>query len=163
MSTRSRLGIFAATTAAFALGIAGAQAPPATAADKLVVHEWGTFTSVQGSNGIGLEGLQHEEERLPAFVYSRTKVRDCPLRKYGYKGLEVPVESVTQKMETPVIYFHTTRARTLDVRVDFVKGLLTQWFPVSDRLGPAEGEPSQGRLDLKTIDRSFLSWKIELL
>ena len=24
-----------------------------------VVHEWGTFTSMQGSDGIGLEGLHH--------------------------------------------------------------------------------------------------------
>jgi hypothetical protein len=158
--SRSRLAAFAA---AFVLGTSwtGAQAPQG-ADDKLVVHEWGTFTSVQGSNGIALEGLQHEEERLPGFVYSRTKVRDCPLRQYGYKGLEVPVTNVTQKMETPVIYFHTAKARTLDVRVDFVKGLITQWYPVSDRLGPPEGTPAQGALDLAKVERSFLEWKIEL-
>jgi hypothetical protein len=44
-----------------------------------------------------------------------------------------------------------------------VKGLLTQWYPVSDQLGPAEGTKEQGPLDLKTVDRSFLSWKIDLL
>jgi hypothetical protein len=141
---------------------AGASAQTQASDDKLVVHEWGTFTSVQGSDGIALEGLQHEEERLPPFVYSRTKVRECPLRQYGYKGLEVPVSGVTQKMETPVIYFHSKTARKLDVRVDFVKGLLTQWYPVSDRLGPAEGAFKDGPLDLAKIQSSFLSWKIEL-
>jgi hypothetical protein len=156
----SRVAAFAVLLVIGATSV-GAQSP-SVAEDKLVVHEWGTFTSVQGSNGIALEGLQHEEERLPSFVYSRTEVRDCPLRQYGYKGLEVPVTSVTQKMETPVIYFHTKKARTLDVRVDFVKGLLTQWYPVSDRLGPPEQAQSKGPLDLATIDRSFLEWKIEL-
>src|SRR5262245_26122504 len=103
-----------------ALGKGGeAQPPPgapAPASDPLVVHEWGTFTSVQGADGIGLEGLQHEEEGLPDFVYSRAKVRDCPLRDKGYKGLEVPATHVTQKMETPVLYFHTKTPRRVRVR-----------------------------------------------
>src|SRR5688500_18636621 len=81
----------------------GAASPP----DPLVVHEWGTFTSMSGAPGVALDGLQYEEEQLPAFVYSRSEVRECPLRKQGYKGLEVPVENVTHKMETPVIYVHT--------------------------------------------------------
>jgi hypothetical protein len=162
MAIQSRAAVFAALAAAV-IGMGSARGQTPAPADRLVVHEWGTFTSVQGSDGVGLEGLQHEEERLPAFVYSRTKVRTCPLRNYGYKGLEVPVTSVTQKMETPVIYFHSKIPRTLDVRVDFVKGLLTQWYPVSDRLGPPEETVQHGPLDLKTIDRSFLSWKVELL
>jgi len=35
---------------------------------------------MQGADGIALEGLSREEESLPRFVYSRSKVRDCPLR-----------------------------------------------------------------------------------
>jgi hypothetical protein len=131
--------------------------------DPLVVHEWGTFTSMQGSDGVGLEGLQREEERLPSFVYSRTKVRDCPLRTYGYKGLEVPVEHVTKKMETPVLYFHSATPRRVRVRVDFVKGLISQWYPVSDLLGPPEADPAAGPLDLAKVDRSFLEWDVDLL
>src|SRR5207244_2239666 len=73
---------------------------PAGAAGRFVVHEWGTFTSVQGADGVALEGLSREEESLPDFVYSRTKVRECPLRDKGWKGLEVPADHVTQKMET---------------------------------------------------------------
>ena len=51
-------------------GVAALAAGPA----DLVAHEWGTFTSLQGSNGKVIEGLQHEEEGLPSFVYSRNRV-----------------------------------------------------------------------------------------
>jgi hypothetical protein len=34
------------------------------------LHEWGTFTTVSGSNGGLLAGLHVEEEHLPPFVYS---------------------------------------------------------------------------------------------
>lgn len=151
--------------AARALGGGGPDrgAPP-PANDPLVVHEWGTFTSMQGSDGTTLEGLQHEEERLPPFVYSRTKVRECPLRGVGYKGLEVPATGVTQKMETPVIYFHTRTPRRVRVHVDFVKGLLTQWYPVSDLLGPPESaHVEDGPLDVSKVERSFLEWDVDLL
>jgi len=34
------------------------------------LHEWGTFTTVSGSDGQLLSGLEIEEEHLPSFVYS---------------------------------------------------------------------------------------------
>ncbi len=129
----------------------------------LVVHEWGTFTSMQGSDGVTLDGLQHEEEGLPDFVYSRTKVRECPLRDRGYKGLEVDVTNVTEKMETPVTYFYSDRPGRVHVRVGFEHGLLSQWYPVSDLLGPPERRPEDGPLDMSKVDRSFLDWKIDVL
>ena len=135
----------------------------ALAKESLVVHEWGTFTSVQGSDGVALEGLQHEEESLPSFVYSRSKVRACPLRDRGYKGLEVDVEHVTRKMETPVVYFHSPVAQRVRLRVDFRKGLLSQWFPVTDRLGPPEKAADFGPLDVSKVERSFLEWEVDVL
>ena len=148
-------------------GDAAPSAPAGTASpaegDALVVHEWGTFTCLQGADGVGLEGLSHEEEALPGFVYSRAKVRDCPLRAVGWKGLEVPAEHVTQKMETPVLYFHGKAARRARVRVDFVGGLITQWYPVSNLLGPPEGARDAGPLDVSKVGRSFLEWDVDLL
>ena len=144
------------------LSLAGdGAAPPAKS--PFTVHEWGTFTSVQGADGVGLEGLAHEEEALPEFVYSRTKVRDCPLRAQGYKGLEQPAQHVTQKMETPVLYFHTGEPRRVRARVDFVKGLITQWYPVTDLLGPPEGACDAGPIDVSKVERSFLEWEVDLL
>lgn len=161
----------AAVLAAVALVLAAARSGTAQVsatrggggASPLVVHEWGTFTSMQGADGGGLEGLQHEEERLPEFVYSRTEVRECPLRAYGYKGLEVPVTHVTQKMETPVIYFYTDVPRKARVRVDFDRGLISQWFPVSDLIGPPEASEDEGPLDLSRVARSFIQWDVELV
>jgi hypothetical protein len=139
-------------------------APGATPAESpLVVHEWGTFTSMQGANGVLLEGLNREEESLPSFVYDRSKIRDCPLRDKGWKGLEVPADHVTQKMETPVIYFHSATSRRVRVRVDFMKGLLTQWYPVSDLVGPPEGPRGSAPLDVSKVARSFLQWDVNVM
>jgi hypothetical protein len=164
MRTRTLcLTIGAAVAAAAAgIGLAGDDAPPKPA-DPLVVHEWGTFTSMQGADGLVLEGLSRSEEELPDFVYSRTKVRDCPLRDKGWKGLEVPADHVTQKMETPVLYFHSASARRLRVRVDFMQGLISQWYPVSDLLGPPEGARDAGPLDVSKVERSFLEWDVDVL
>lgn len=134
-------------------------APP----PSYVAHEWGTFTSVQDSDGVTLDGLQHEEEGLPDFVYSRTEVRDCPLREFGYKGLEMPAENVTKKMETPVIYFYADQPLHVRTRVCFNHGILSQWYPVCDTLGPAEGRPEDGRLDMAKVDKSFLEWGVDVL
>src|SRR4051794_35372590 len=81
----------ASLTLLFALGackpggvdpIAESSAPsgaqPVSVVDPLIVHEWGTFTSMQGSAGADLEGLQHETESLPAFVHSSTIARVSP-------------------------------------------------------------------------------------
>lgn len=141
----------------------GPAPPPAKVPSPFTVHEWGTFTSVQGQDGVALEGLSREEEALPSFVYDRTKIRDCPLRAKGWKGLEVPADHVTQKMETPVLYFHSAAERRVRVRVDFVKGLISQWYPVCDLLGPPEGARDAGPLDLSKVDRSFLQWDVDLV
>lgn len=153
-----------AAAAAVAVAAGAAFRSPAEGADDpFVVHEWGTFTSMSGSDGVALEGLSREEEALPEFVYSRTEIRDCPLRAQGWKGLEVAPDHVTQKMETPVLYFRSRSARKARVRVDFVGGLITQWYPVSDLLGPPERGAADGPLDMSKVGRSFLEWDVDVL
>ncbi len=39
----------------------------------LIVHEWGTFLGMNGSDGASLDGMYHEEHALPAFVHSRSR------------------------------------------------------------------------------------------
>src|SRR4030095_12320626 len=85
-------------------------------ASPLIVHEWGTFTSMYGSDGLVLEGLQHEEEKLPAFVYGRNTESPgaapsgcVPDRDPCYcKCLEAGADGgilggVTQKLETHLV------------------------------------------------------------
>src|SRR2546421_3458348 len=79
----------------------------------IVVHEWGTFTSMLGSTGQSLEGLHHEEEALPSFVHARSS------DTVGMKGLAMPPTGVTQKLETPVLYFYTQTAQAAQGHVDF--------------------------------------------
>jgi hypothetical protein len=64
-------------------------AAPAT--NDLIVHEWGTFLAMQGSEGVTLDGMYHEEHALPGFVHARSRDQ-----------LRLP--SVLLKGETPVIY-----------------------------------------------------------
>ncbi len=111
---------------------------------KFEVHEWGTFTSVQGSDGNTLSHLEIEEEVLPPFVHNRTETLEngaldgcqgCPghcCKMECCDDLRTPANlpvSVTQKMETPVLYFYSDVPRKVDVRVDFPKGLISQFYP----------------------------------
>ena len=86
-----------------------------------IVHEWGTDTIVVGSDGSLQRGLHHEEEDLPGFVYDRLKA--------GTLIGSMPSESVTIKMETPVTYFYSPNPVLVNARVEFPKGVLTQWYP----------------------------------
>ncbi len=153
------LGIAACT------GILSSKAQPA--ATSLVVHEWGTFTSVSGHDGItlGWRPLTVESE-LPSFVYSvdrpsTGRQQPAPLTQVPPKltplapkplqtrqqpthpqptrpqtpqprELRYPSKSATPvsvRMETPVIYFYAKEETAVSVRVDFVGGKITEWYP----------------------------------
>jgi len=92
-----------------------------------VLHEWGTFTTIAGADGVVLEGLTYDDHQLPDFVYQRARCRD------GFEGVRC-------KMETPVLYFYSDRERELSVRVGFQPGLLTQWYPQVHGVFPPAGE-----------------------
>ncbi len=113
------------------------------------LHEWGTFTTVAGSDGVLLSGLEREEEVLPAFVHAHHGLqnggRPDPaelsriLQQHGtfgipstFKGLgRRPLAGVTVKMETPVIYFHSEETTPIraKVKVGFEGGTISQWYP----------------------------------
>lgn len=116
----------------------------------LVVHEWGTFLSVQGSDGATLGGMIDSEESLPMFV------RERALTGRNRAGM-------FQKMETPVTYFYTDRPMTAEIRVDMPRGLLTHWFPAVQTFGPAPAIPTKATAAKPTLPESFLDWgKVEL-
>lgn len=91
------------------------------ASDRFVVHEWGTFTSFSGSDGIKLEFRPLLENDLPAFVSTRFKQSGFWLGKYSLPAI--------QRMETPVTYFYTPVERDVSVSVEFPEGLLTEFYP----------------------------------
>jgi hypothetical protein len=133
----------------------GAIDPVGPSARGLVVHEWGTFTSVDSSTGVLMEGLHHEEEPLPAFVHGRGAVAGSPVAPGGMKSMETQPVGVTQKMETPVLYFYGGAPTGVRVRVDFPAGVVSEWYPNAASFGPALGTvsvPSAG----------FIEWRGEL-
>jgi hypothetical protein len=102
-------------------------------------HEWGTFTSVQGADGVLLEWYPLESSRLPAFVYSWMQPgvsRQLPAQLGLSKGMPA-----LQRMETPVIYFYSDTEQSVDVTVEFPQGRITEWYPQATQLGPSTMPP----------------------
>src|SRR5688572_26048414 len=127
-----------------------------------IVHEWGTFTSFSGSDGISLDFRPLVDEDLPQFVIDRPKQAFINERRNlaflrGYTGKAVVLSK--QRMETPVTYFYTDHERIVDVSVEFPQGLLTEFYPPVRDFGPAfkKGQP-------EPLEGSWLRWgKVRLL
>ena len=111
---------------AAAAGLAAADRPGSKS--SLVVHEWGTFTSVAGADGQAVPWRPlNGPSDLPCFVHV---LKDGP-KTWVPGGL--PAVSALVRMETPVIYFYAPPGaeQTVDVRVDFNQGLMTEWYPTA--------------------------------
>ena len=123
----------------------------------LVVHEWGTFTAVAGSDGASLDWRPLAgADDLPSFVYQiggaarglrnggspcgcgtcapegdGPECRECFHRNCACKKCIV----ATVRMETPVLYFYSPKEITARVRVDFPRGRITEWYPKARGVG----------------------------
>jgi hypothetical protein len=97
--------------------------------DPFIVHEWGTFTSFSGSDGVRLEFRPLADEDLPPFVLDR-------FLQSGLNSFRKAMVRTRLRMETPVTYFYTERERDVNVRVDFPEGLLTEFFPPVRSMSP---------------------------
>jgi len=108
-----------------------------------IVHEWGTFTSVQGAEGVPIAWNPLQTTKLPKFVYDWTKpgLNRLPagVLNPGSKSAFVTL----QRMETPVIYFYSDTERVVDVAVRFPQGLITEWYPQANEIGPSAFPPAR--------------------
>jgi hypothetical protein len=143
----------------FLLGVAGFS--PLSAEERLVVHEWGTFTALQDDDGTPLGGINVDDEPLPAFVHNLSQhvlSKSVGIENIYMKGVPERHPYVTLRLETPVIYFYPPRGRTvptnLSVHVDFHGGWLTQFYPQAEAVAPGLKE---GKFHFGTINRSTLS------
>lgn len=92
----------------------------------LVLHEWGTFTSIAGGDGVALDWQPlNGASDLPSFVYDLK--RDGGYR--GTYGIRGKGEVAKVRMETPVIYFYTKQEMEINVSVSFPNGKITEWYP----------------------------------
>jgi hypothetical protein len=103
--------------------------PSPSAASDYTAHEWGTFTSVQGSDGNLLPWNPLQSSELPKFVYSSGNLANPFV-------ITKPSLITLQRMETPVIYFYAKEPMKVDVDVAFPKGFITEWYPQVTMLNP---------------------------
>jgi hypothetical protein len=108
------------------------------AAEPLVIHEWGTFTSLQDEQGRTIGGLNTDEESLPEFVHDLYPISIGSSRvvpPFGFsKGISVNHPAVTMRLETPVVYVHLPPGQssaTFDLTATFHGGFLSQFYPMA--------------------------------
>lgn len=99
---------------------------PAPKPERLVAHEWGTFTSVASDTGEPTRWAPWTgPPDLPCFVYQ------------SHAGVKFSIAGLV-RMETPVIYFYAPTAMKVSVDVDFPKGLVTEWYPAATSVGQSK-------------------------
>src|SRR5262245_57452620 len=98
--------------------------------NAVIVHEWGTFTSIAGRSGEAVEWTPlGGTTDLPCFVHRLPNgSANSNIKGPVYAG----GLSATVRMETPVLYFYTSRLRTVNVNVRFQQGLISEWYPQAD-------------------------------
>lgn len=112
--------------------------------NNYTVHEWGTFTDVQGGDGKLLPWRPLQTSELPGFVrdwhspglnrrFAGFFTGNEPLLSTGNKSFMITL----QRLETPVMYFYSDQAMRVDVRVNFPGGLITEWYPQATQIGPS--------------------------
>jgi hypothetical protein len=128
----------------------------ANAGEPFVAHEWGTFTSVQGSDGVQRQWAPAIATDLPEFVYSRA------VNNGGFTDVSLAGDAGKDsfqafvRMETPVIYFYSAIEREVDVRVDFPEGRITEWYPQATNVGPHAARAS--RVPTPPAGPSLIEW-----
>ena len=91
----------------------------------LTAHEWGTFTSIAGRNGLPMKWSPlNGSADLPSFVEHLNGAQF----KAGLRG--------TVRMETPVLYFYSPHETEVSVKVRFANGVITEWYPRASRVEP---------------------------
>jgi hypothetical protein len=104
--------------------------------DDLAVHEWGTFTSVQGGDGKLMQWKPLQTSKLPGFVHDWRKP-GLNRQVGGILAFGKGAMTSLQRMETPVIYFYSKKEQVVDVNVQFPKGTITEWYPQVAEIGPS--------------------------
>jgi hypothetical protein len=157
----SRRSLLAVVAAVLCPGLVWAESN-----DKLVVHEWGTFTVLQNERGEQLGGINIDDEPVPKFVHNLNPYvlqSSYTLREVRSKGAPQRHPYVNVRLETPVIYFYPPKSQDgpmrVNVDVSFRGGWLTEFYPYAAAVAPGLKENSFefGAITPQTFSR--LSWR----
>jgi hypothetical protein len=151
-----------------AVWLGSALSGAAAEANRLVVHEWGTFTSLQDEQGRELSGINTDDEPVPDFVHNLNRfllsrpVLSSLHWQYRQKGAPRVHPLVTMRLETPVIYFYPQEAllepMPVDVSVRFRGGWLTEFYPHAQAEAPRLQNNSFDFGELTKETTSSLAW-----
>lgn len=112
------------------------------AGNQLVVHEWGTFTSLQDEKGEPIGGINTDDEPVPDFVCRLTTgflLSPSEAPPVFFQGAPRCHPEVTMRLETPVLYFYPSPGaapQSIDVTVAFRGGWLTEYYPSAEAKAP---------------------------
>jgi hypothetical protein len=133
--------------AMFGPAYSGLVARQGRSSSELVVHEWGTFTSVAGSDGLAVKWHpRNGPYDLPSFV-EHFHTADTKSQLEG-----------TVRMETPVLYFYSPAKTTVSVRVGFSKGVITEWYPHASHIEPNPREILQESALYRQSGDGSIAW-----
>ncbi|HUR38680.1 MAG TPA: hypothetical protein VM222_04275 [Planctomycetota bacterium] len=142
-------------------GAAAQQAP-----DRWSIHEWGTFTALQGEDGNPLGWINTEDEPVPPFCHRLSRSLLVPVDDLApafFKDAPRAHPDVILRLETPVVYFHPPKSATLPVkaslRVDFRGGWLTEYYPDAKVGAPGLQNRTFQYGRLRSETRGSLEWK----
>ena len=115
----------------------------------LTVHEWGTFTSVAGIDGMAVDWRPAGgPSDLPCFV-ALSDPSNIKAIGYGPANVLGGREGEGKvRMETPVLYFYSPKETNVNVRVSFPHGLITEYYPTIAKVGPSN--PASAIKDLRS-------------
>ncbi len=161
MKFKRILALAAAATLGWAATASTTASPiaPPESQEKLIVHEWGTFTALQDERGKSIGGVNTDDEPVPDFVHTvpaQTIQTTSQMPPVFFKGWPRCDQDVLVRLETPVIYFHLPQSvpsMKLDVDVQFRGGWLTQFYPNAQAKAPgmADAGGNLGVLNDKTL------------
>jgi hypothetical protein len=151
--------------ALFVLLLAGSI--PASGAE-LVIHEWGTITTIHASSGKPLTGLNRIDaaDVLPDFVhrYEPEQTRHDPAKQFAKSPLVPGRPDVTMRLETPVIYFHppagTKYETPIDIEVKFRGGILNEFYPAAEAAVDVDVSRVQDKMQSGVLPRA---WTFDVL
>ncbi|HEY3763470.1 MAG TPA: hypothetical protein VGN23_17125 [Verrucomicrobiae bacterium] len=139
--------------------------PAGKDASSYTVHEWGTFTDVQGGDGRLLSWRPLQTSELPGFVRNwqnagmNRRFADIDGKPFIGKGGMVTL----QRLETPVMYFYSAQAMKVDVKVNFPGGLITEWYPQATQMGPSVPLDPNASPDATLPERGAVWKQLQLL
>ena len=148
---------------AIPLHFANLQAQPTP--EPLIVHEWGTFTSLQNEASQAIGGINTDDEPVPRFVHRLTDwllLSPTEVPASFFQGAPSCHPDVTLRLETPVLYFHLpgawTRIPEVSVTARFRGGWLTEFYPNALADAPGVSKDPGGFGPLRSDTVSTLAW-----